>query len=148
VSLASDVRLLSGTPPFDRLSREVVQLIVFAGQRRKISEGALLFKEGEARDGGDFVLSGSLELKSGSQTRTASAGTLLGQAALLAPCVASCDARALEASQALHIPRATFLRVVGEFPDVAADVRNAILARTAALATALEEVLERLYDPQ
>ncbi len=151
MTLETDVGRLARTRPFDLLPRDAVQLIAFASEKRKLAANDLLFEEGDVADAGYFVLSGAIELTARGQTgerkRTASAGALIGENAILAEVSRPCGARASEAAIILKIPRAVFHRVLEAFPRDAARLKEALGARTLEMTGRLEELRKRAIEP-
>ena len=145
MALDADVRRLSGVRPFDALPREALQLIAFSCARRRLSAGEALFCAGDAADGAFFVLEGEVLLRARETTRRAAAGALIGEAALLADTLRPADAAAPDGAELLHIPRETFWRVLTEFPESAAKIREGSLRRARALFDRLESIRRRSF---
>jgi CRP-like cAMP-binding protein len=151
MTLETDVGRLARTRPFDLLPRDAVQLVAFASEKRKLAANAPLFEEGEPADSGYFVLSGAIELTArgqrGERKRTARAGALIGENAILAEVTRPCAARASEPAIILKIPRTVFHRVLEAFPKDAARLKEALGARTLEMAGRLEELRKRAIQP-
>jgi CRP-like cAMP-binding protein len=151
MTLETDVGRLARTRPFDLLPRDAVQLIAFASEKRKLAANDLLFEEGDVADAGYFVLSGAIELsarsRAGERKRTAGAGALIGENAIMAEVSRPCSARASEPAIVMKIPRAVFHRVLEAFPNDAARLREALGARTLEMAGRLEDLRKRTLEP-
>ena len=145
MALDADVRRLSGVRPFDALPREALQLIAFSCARRRLSAGEALFCAGDAADGAFFVLEGEVLLRAREATRRAAAGALIGESALLADTLRPADADAPQGAELLYIPRETFMRVLTEFPESAAKIRQTSLRRARALFDRLESIRRRSF---
>ncbi len=145
MALDADVRRLSGVRPFDALPREALQLIAFSCAKRRLSAGEALFCAGDAADGAFFVLDGELVLRARDATRQAAPGALIGEAALLADILRPNGAAAPQGAEVLHIPRATFLRVLTEFPESAVKIRAFSLRRAHAMLDRLESIRQRSF---
>ena len=148
MTLGSDVGRLSQTRPFDLLPREAVQLVAFAGEKRSVKAGEILFRVGDAGDAGYFVHSGAILLtgRRADMARRVEAGALIGESALYGPVIRRVDARAVEDAVVTRIPRHTFRRVLIEFPDAAEKVRKGLAARTRALVESLDAARVRSLD--
>jgi CRP-like cAMP-binding protein len=146
VSLESDVRRLSLAKPLAALPREALQLIAFSSEKRKLHAGETLFSAGDPADGAYLVLEGELVLSRAGAERRAFAGALIGEQAMLVETQRPSDARAVDESQVLAITRATFRRVLTEFPQSAAALRKTAMARTGRLIGELERVRRRGFS--
>jgi len=145
MSLDSDVKRMAGTSPFHLLPREALQLLAFSCEKRGYQAGQTLFGEGDAADGAFLVLEGEIVLSAKQQERRVGPGALIGETALVAEVLRGATAKALGEASALRIPRATFRRVLGEFPDAAVKVRALAAARVGKLFGELERVRVREF---
>jgi CRP-like cAMP-binding protein len=143
LSLESDVRRLGRAKPLAALPREALQLIAFSGEKRKLEVGETLFSAGDAADGAFVVLEGELVLSIGGAERRAFAGALIGEQALLVETRRPSDAKAVSETQVLKITRETFRRVLTEFPQSAAALREDAVQRTGRLLGELERLRRR-----
>jgi CRP-like cAMP-binding protein len=150
VTLDNDVARLAGTPPFNLLPREAVQLVAFSCEKRRLSAGEALFLPGEIGDAGYFVLSGAVLLTEGGakakRARHASAGALIGETALYASVVRRVEARAAEDALVMRVGRETFHRVLAEFPDAAVKIRAELGARMHKLVDGLDAARIKSFD--
>ena len=120
-------------------------MLAFSSEKRQLRTGERLFSAGDLSDGAFVVLEGEIALTSGATERRAGAGALIGESALLTETRRPADASAAGEALVLRIPRATFRRVLEEFPAGAAEIRAAALRRTGALVSALAR-LERRFS--
>jgi CRP-like cAMP-binding protein len=146
MSLDADVRRLAGTRPFNLLPREALQLLAFSCERRELKAGEALFAEGETADAAYFVLSGEITLSTKREQRRASPGTLIGESALAAEVSRGANAVASVDSSLLRVPRATFRRVLEEFPQCASKIRAGAAARVRDFMARLDAVRERGFE--
>jgi CRP-like cAMP-binding protein len=146
MSLDNDVRRLAATRPFSLLPREALQLLAFSCERRVLKAGQTLFAEGDVADGAFFVLAGEISLKAAGEERRAGPGALIGETALAAEVPRGANAAAAVESTLLIVPRATFRRVLGEFPDSAAKIHASASARVRELMNRLEDVRVRGFQ--
>ena len=124
--------LLGGVPLFRLLDRDGLRLIAFSAKRRGLKAGDLLFRKGAPTTGGAIVARGLVALSpvgSDGGSYLARPGTLIGERALLIETKHPASAHAVEASEALLVPRSLFRRVIMEYPDSAVDIRGALAAR-------------------
>jgi CRP-like cAMP-binding protein len=140
VTLDLDVMRLMRTRPFSLLPREAVQLLAFSCGKRALSVGDLLFAVGESADEAYFLLSGAIDLTDAAKgaSRRVAPGALIGESALHAASVRRVEARAIEDSVLVRVPRETFRRVLSEFPAAAAMIRAELAQRTRALVDRLD----------
>jgi len=146
MSLESDVRLLAGTRPFNMLPREALQLLAFSCERRELKAGQMLFAAGEPADGAFFLLEGEIAMAADGEERRVAMGALISETALAVEVVRGAGAWASVDSKLLRIPRDTFRRVLGEFPQAAVKVHADASARTRRFLKQLETVRARGFE--
>jgi CRP-like cAMP-binding protein len=150
VTLDTDVAGLARTRPFSLLPREAVQLIAFAGEKRRLKAGDALFQAGDEADAGYFIHTGAFVLTPNTRgtatPRMARAGALIGENALYAPVTRQVDARATENSVVIRITRETFRRVLTEFPTAANAIRAELAERTRRLVEGLDDARARSFS--
>lgn len=134
MTLEQDVALLQGVPAFEVLTPEAVRILAISADQQRLARGDTLFKAGDPADCGYVLLSGRLELSTdgpGRRRRLSEVlpGALVGETALIIEVPRPVNARALEPSALMRIPRATFLRMLEGFPEAAADLRDRIASR-------------------
>jgi CRP-like cAMP-binding protein len=134
MSLDEDLRNLSRIPFFATLETDARRLLAFAGEARILRGGDVLYRKGDASDGGFVVQSGAIVLTSG-DTPTASDAqiirphTLIGEIALISQTERTTNAFAREPSTVLKISRPLFHRVLKEHPISAARLKAFIEKR-------------------
>ncbi|OLP60198.1 protein kinase [Xaviernesmea oryzae] len=125
MSLNDDIALLSSVPLFADIDQEKLRLIAFGAERRRVSAGQELFREGAPADCAYAVSQGRFRLtRIGVDGRletvgSVERGTLLSELAMISLVARKLTATAEEESEALRIPRALFHRMLEEYPDVA-----------------------------
>ena len=141
MALQDDVRTLASLPAFRDLDPEAVRLIAFSAETRILRAGDVLFRRGEASDGGYVVLSGlvGLEAAPGRETLVRSPA-LRGEMALVAETLRPVTAVAREPASVLKVPRMLYRRVLAEYPESAARVRAGAAARLFAMRGELESL--------
>lgn len=125
--------LLSNLPMFAGFHPDAVQLIAFAGDQVGFARGSTIFEAGQKSDGGHLVLQGRIELfqphRLTAPAHTVEAGGLIGEVALITPTERPVWAVAATDCLTLKITRGTVWRVLHEFPDDAAALRNTLTRR-------------------
>ena len=133
MALQDDVRDLGAISTLRDLGPDALRLIAFSSETRILRAGDVLFRRGEASDGGCGVLAGAVTLDAGRGRTTIVRGpALLGDAALLVDTARPATASAREPSSVLRISRALFRRVLGEYPSGAVRLRQTLTARLVA----------------
>lgn len=146
MSLEDDVRRLAATRPFNLLPREALSLLAFSCEKRVWKAGEVLFSVGQPADCAYFVLAGEVNLSALGQEKRAVPGALIGENALSAELDRGAEARVATDATLLRIPRETFRRVLGEFPDATKKIHAAASDRTRKLLGRLESVRLRAFQ--
>jgi len=134
LGLNDDIALLSNVSLFADIGEDKLRLIAFGAERRRVSEGQTLFREGTNADCAFVVATGSFNLvrrgrrKTTIQLGTARPGTLLGEIAMISTVERHMTAIAAEPSEVMRINRPLFHRMLDEYPGVAALVQARIQA--------------------
>ena len=148
MALEQDIDVLSAQPLLGLLPREALRLLAFAAETRFLRTGDLLFRKDDRADGGYLVVTGSIALDprdDGSPAaQIATPGFLLGETALFADVARPATALARETTTVMKITRAVMSRVLGEFPDSAAVLHQALSRRVLALSDDLAQVRQRI----
>jgi CRP-like cAMP-binding protein len=130
MALDDDIGRLTRIPLFAELERDALRLVAFSAETRILRQGDVIFRKGDSANAGYFVLSGSIAIAAdGGSERLVGPDCLIGERALMIPLKRSATATAREACSILQISRATFHRVLNEFPDSAVRVRAFVAAR-------------------
>lgn len=132
MALNDDIALLSRVPLFAEIDDDKLRLIAFGAERRRLSRGQQLFREGAPADcafaiaNGAFSLSRTLVDGSSAIFDTVGPGTLLSELAMISLVERKFTATAEEDSEVIRINRPLFRRMLEEYPDVAAIVEGRI----------------------
>jgi CRP-like cAMP-binding protein len=144
MALDDDIAGLASAPILGLFERDALRLIAFASEGRNLKAGEVLFRRGDRSDGGYVVLRGALALdagEDGSETAfVAERGALVGRSALFVRTLRPATATAREPSAVLRISPTLMRRVLEEFPDAAAAIRQALVTELALLSGGLEQV--------
>ena len=145
MALNDHVRQLQQIPLFGALNAEALRLMAFSADTKILHAGDVLFHQGDAAEAGFLVLSGRLNFtrEGNDDTQHAGAGALVGEMAMIAPTQRPATATAAEITGVLIISRILFMRVLGEYPDCAIQVRRDLAATIARQANAFETFREQ-----
>ena len=145
IALLTDTGVLAATPLFGELTDEQRKLVAFGARRRELRAGDVLYSAGRPAEGATVVLRGAFDLSNdeGAERRVGAA-TLLDELALLTRRSHAWTATAATDAVVLPIDRTLFRRLLEEYPDIAAQVRERIAARLGRLADAMEPIAQRM----
>ena len=149
MSLESDIELLSRVPLFKVLNIEQLRLLAFSGVHRKLRYNDVLFREGDHGQSAFVVVSGEISLTRGEGTKkkiltTCEEGALIGEMALFVATRRPAAAIAARLSDVLEISRELMLRMLSEYPDVAARMQATMADRVANTMSGLGRVKSTL----
>ena len=127
MALDQDIRRLAALPMLAQLDPEAVRLSAVPAATRLVRGGDVLFRRGDASDGGFMVTVGSVALDASGEGAPArqvvGPGALIGQRALISALPRPTTAIAREPTTVLKVTRRLFHRVLTEFPESALRVR-------------------------
>jgi CRP-like cAMP-binding protein len=130
MALDDDMALLARQPLLSLMERDALRLLAFAAESRILRAGDVLFRAGEPSDGAVLVVSGAVALTAQEDGRPASEivgpGALIGELALFTSVPRQVTAIAREPTQIMRLPRSVMRRVLGESPDSAEAIAQAI----------------------
>jgi CRP-like cAMP-binding protein len=125
MALTDDITLLSQVPLFESFNDEMLRLIAFGSERRKVAKNRPLFHEGSSADCAYVILSGNFKLlqrdRRGKpiQVGEAHKGDLLGELAIISAANRKVTAMAVEDSEVMRIHKSMFRRMMEEYPEIA-----------------------------
>jgi CRP-like cAMP-binding protein len=149
MALNDDMQLLSGLALFQGMSEDQLRLIAFGADRRTLTAGQMLFREGSPAESAYIVINGALELSVEDRygeahlQQVAGPGTLLSELALVTLVERKFTAVAREDTGIIRITRALFQRLIGEYPDTARIIETRIRNNIAELAARAAAQLHR-----
>ncbi|MDK1490942.1 cyclic nucleotide-binding domain-containing protein [Sinorhizobium sp. 7-81] len=132
MALNDDIALLSNVALFADISEDKLRLIAFGAERRRLSKGQELFREGAPADCAFAVAAGSFTLSKvdgegrPQHVTTVERGALLSELALISMVERKFTATADEDSEVIRINRPLFRRMLEEYPEVTALVEARI----------------------
>jgi len=131
MSIEDDIAILQQVPMLRQLGEGALRSLAIASESYVMGTGEVLFAAGDTADGAYVIQDGSMSLRpERGDELVAGAGTLLGEAALLAQTRRPATATAREPCSLLRISRSTFLKILDSYPDAALRLRDVIAARS------------------
>lgn len=149
MALDDDIRILSGVGLFDGLSHDQLRLLAFGAERMQLMAGEVLYREGEPADTALVVVAGGVTLfreADGARRDLGSAGpgAMLGELALIAPTRRMTGAIAHFDTELIRLGRKLFRRILDEYPEVAAALRERIAGELQDMIRRIESLAPRL----
>jgi CRP-like cAMP-binding protein len=133
MALQDDIARLARIPLFAALEPDALRLIAFSAETRILRAGDVLFRRGDASDGGYIVRTGSIALDldgvGGAAAQIARVDDLIGETAMITMIERPVTAVAREPSTVLKVSRKLFHRVLHEFPESAKRLRQTLSER-------------------
>lgn len=149
MSLDDDIRLLRPLPLFAGFSDEQLRLIAFSAEPLSLPGGTTLFREGAPAETAYVVMKGGVRfLEDGEDAGFAEVGpgAMIGEMALLAQTERAMSAVTVGDSRFLVISRRIFRRVLMEYPEMAAGMRQTMAERLAQMSADLARARHALLS--
>jgi CRP-like cAMP-binding protein len=146
MALDDEILRLQQNPLLSLFDPEALRLVAFSSETRLLRGGDVLFHEGDASDGGYYLVSGVLVLASGEQEEAFGPGALIGEAALFAETERPATATAQGPATVRRIPRHLMRRILEEYPDTAERLRAHMASKVSGLEAALRRIDRLLPD--
>jgi CRP-like cAMP-binding protein len=148
MALDDDIALFQAVPTFALLGSEALRILAIGAEAQQVASGAVLFYAGEPGNAAYVVQQGSFRLLPATQRRgdgdvILTAGTLMGELALISGGTRPATAIAREDSVVIRIPRTLFLKILEGYPEAARTLRDTIAARLDKLTQDLTPVRAR-----
>jgi CRP-like cAMP-binding protein len=145
LALDDDIRVLSGVRLFESLTHEQLRLLAFGAENIRLIKGRDLFREETAADCAYVVIKGKITVyRTVDGVRVpfqeAKPGTVLDEMALIVHVRRQTGAYAEEDSEVIRLNRTLFRRILEEYPEIAAQLRD----RFADEFTAMADKIARL----
>ncbi|MBP1851928.1 cyclic nucleotide-binding domain-containing protein [Rhizobium halophytocola] len=140
MALKDDIAVLARVPLFEAFDEEQLRLVAFSSEHKRLAAGDVLFEEHAPAESAYVVLRGVVELSNtgrDGQSRPVSAvddGTMLSELALVTAVERKYTAVARGELEVLRITRASFHRLIEEYPSMARQVEDRIRAALSSLA--------------
>jgi CRP-like cAMP-binding protein len=144
MALDDDVRILSAVSLFQGFTQDQLRLLAFGADTMRLAEGRRLYLEDDDADAAYVVVSGRISLFREQQgdeapVATVGPGSILGEMALIADTRRLTSAAAATDAVVLRLNRKMFRRILEEYPERAAALRERI-------AEELQELVRRIED--
>jgi CRP-like cAMP-binding protein len=146
MALDDEISRLKENPLLSLFDAEALRLIAFSSETRLLRGGDVLFREGDASDGGYYVVSGQLHLVGEGGEETHGPGAVIGEAALFAETERPATATAQGPVTVRRIPRHLMRRILEEYPDTAQRLRSHLDAKVADAAARLRRIDQLLPE--
>ncbi len=128
MALHSELNELKRIELFAAFETDALRALIFSAETRLLRGGDVLYRRGEAADGGYILENGSIAIETGEPGPPADKiikpVALLGEVALIAATTRPVTALAREPSTVLKIQRTLFHRILEKYPTTAAQVRK------------------------
>jgi CRP-like cAMP-binding protein len=146
MALDSDIAHLKINPLLALFDDEALRLVAFSTELRTMREGDTLFREGDVSDGAWFIESGAVQLTGTEGEATHGLHALVGEAALFAETKRPATAIVTERGSFRRVPRHLVRRVLSEYPDTAARLRDYFAERVDSAGASLRRIHALLPD--
>ena len=149
MALTDDISLLSQVPLFENFNDEMLRLIAFGSERKKVAKNRPLFHEGSSADCAFVIMSGHFKLlqrdRRGKpiQVGEADKGDLLGELAIVSAANRKVTAMAVEDSEVMRIHRSMFRRMMEEYPEIAVVFSDRIKQNLAKMLSEINQLSSR-----
>jgi CRP-like cAMP-binding protein len=125
---------------------EALRLIAFSSETRLLRGGDVLFREGDASDGGFYIVTGQLHLAGEAGEEFHGPGAVVGEAALFTETERPATATAQGPTTVRRIPRHLMRRILEEYPQTAERLRAHLAAKIADVGERLRRIDRMLPD--
>jgi CRP-like cAMP-binding protein len=146
MALDREISRLQENPLLALFDAEALRLIAFSSETRLLRGGDTLFREGDASDGGYYIVSGTLHMTSGEAEESHGPGALIGEAALFAETERPATAIAQGPVTVRRIPRHLMRRILEEYPQTAKRLKAHLSGKVASVEAKLRRIDDLLPD--
>ncbi len=140
MALDAEILQLQTNPLFALFDAEALRLLAFSSDTRVLRADDVLFREDDVSDGGFFIVSGTIQLTTGSREELLGPGALIGEAALFAETRRPATAVAADPSVVRRVPRHLMRRVLAAYPGVASRLQSYLRERIVSAGDSLARV--------
>lgn len=150
MSVKAEAEAFRRIPLFQGCEAAHLQMIAFSAERVEFAKGAFVIRQGEKGGAAFLILQGNAEASITEEEATRivaelTAGSFVGELAMIADLPYSLSVIALEKIYAVRIPRSLFMRVAAEFPEFGAKVHAALSGKLDVSVSELQKV-RALFD--
>lgn len=133
---------------FEVCDAEQRRLLAFASERKKFRPGAVIYASGDVPEGAHVLISGTVAtLQDGAQDNpylVHEPGALLGAMGLVVAKPRPVTLKAIDAVETLFVPRAAFMKLANQYPQLAARAADRIRLELTSYLGAIEQVRGRI----
>lgn len=140
--------ILSRADFFEVCDAEQRRLLAFASERKKFRPNAVIYKSGEVPDGAHVLVSGTVatlhEGREDDPYLIHESGSVLGAMALVVAKSRPVTLKAIDSVETLFVPRAAFMKLAQQNPDLAARAADRIRRDLSGYLGAIERLKPRI----
>lgn len=133
---------------FEVCDAEQRRLLAFASERKKFRPGSVIYASGDVPEGAHVLISGTVAtLQDGAEDDpflVHETGALLGAMGLVVAKPRPVTLKAIDAVETLLVPRAAFMKLANQYPQLAARAAERIRLELTAYLGAIEKVRGRI----
>ncbi|WP_374625466.1 cyclic nucleotide-binding domain-containing protein [Devosia sp.] len=133
---------------FEVCDAEQRRLLAFASERKKFRPGSVIYASGDVPEGAHVLISGTVAtLQDGAEDNpflVHEMGALLGAMGLVVAKPRPVTLKAIDAVETLLVPRAAFMKLANQYPQLAARAAERIRLELTAYLGAIEKVRGRI----
>jgi len=133
---------------FEVCDAEQRRLLAFASERKKFRPGSVIYASGDVPEGAHVLISGTVAtLQDGAEDNpflVHETGALLGAMGLVVAKPRPVTLKAIDAVETLLVPRAAFMKLANQYPQLAARAAERIRLELTAYLGAIEKVRGRI----
>lgn len=147
MSLENDTQYLRTIGLFSQFNEDQLRMLAFGSDTLRFPMNTEIFRDGQPADGGYYVIEGEVQLNpvGGKATQVIlGPGDLIGEMAMVTRNKRIGDAIAKSDCKLLRISRSTLLRMLEEYPELAAGMRDKIADNIRDFTSQLSSVDARL----
>ena len=150
-SLKDEVDALRRIPLFANVQPQKLKLLAFTSERISFEPGQELFHQGDNGDAAYVIISGSADVLVDTPdgmlaVAKVSENDFVGEIAILCDVPRTATIRAVDKLETLKIMKDHFLRMVGEFPEMAVEIMRELANRLQRTTTELTEARQHHHD--
>lgn len=140
--------ILGGADFFEVCNAEQRRLLAFASERKKYRPGSVIYQAGDVPEGAHVLVSGTVATtQQGAEDDpflVHDAGAVLGAVALVIAKPRPVTVKAVDAVETLFVSRSSFMKLVQQYPDLAARAADRIRRDLSGYVGALESLRPRM----
>jgi CRP-like cAMP-binding protein len=148
MQLDDTATILAHADFFEICDAEQRRLLAFASERQNYNPGEVLYKSGTLAEGAHVLISGTVSTQADDHSirpySSSQVGALIGAMALVLAKPHQVTITAIDHVETLLVPRAAFMKLARQFPDLAERAANRIRSEMTSYIGAIERVRPRM----